>query len=209
VGSRFQERSRAQAASGAAFYMWAAVAGLLILAILAAACNGSTVTPSASPSVVASASPVGGVVGPGLTLGPDATIWPLDIIDGTIALAAMDNEIKKAGQDLITAADTQDLVMMLGAAQGLSDLATQGLASAQRLSTWQSTQAVGKSYLDVLTSIKTAADRLATAIQQQDAAGIGSSAQALGLAIETYRGVRGQIVELANFALTMRHMLVK
>ena len=39
-------------------------------------------------------------MGPGPTLGPDATIWPLDIIDGTIALAAMDNEIKKAGQDL-------------------------------------------------------------------------------------------------------------
>ena len=31
--------------------------------------------------------------------------------------------------------------MMLGAAQGLSDLATQGIPSAERLSTWSSTQA--------------------------------------------------------------------
>jgi hypothetical protein len=173
--------------------------------MLAAACTG----PSVTPSPAASASPVGGVAGPGATLGPGATIWPLDIIDGTIALAAMDNEIKKAGADLITAADKQDLVMMLGAAQGLSDLASQGLPNAQRLSTWSSTQTAGKAYLDVLTKIKGASDQLATAIQNQDAAGIGSGAQAVGAAIAQYRGVRGQIVELANMALPMRRMFVK
>ncbi len=146
---------------------------------------------------------------PGPTLGPDATIWPLDIIDGTIALAALDTEIKKAGADLITAANTQDLQLMLGAAQGLSDLAYQSLPNAQRLTTWPSTKAAGTSYLGVLGKIKSAADQLAAAIQNGDAPGITTGAQAVGAAIEAYRGVRGQIVELANMALSMRHMLVK
>lgn len=204
MGSISEERSLAQAPTGRAFHSWAAAAALLLLATLAAACTGTSATPPA-----ASASPVLGAAGPGATLGPDATIWPLDIIDGTIALAAMDNEIKKAGTDLVTAADQEDLTKMLGAARGLSDLASQGMPNAQRLSTWSSTQAAGKAYVEVLTNIKAAADQLAAAIQNGDAAGIGSGAQALGATIEQYRSVRGQIVELANMALSMRHMLVK
>jgi hypothetical protein len=185
------------------------------MVILGAACNASPVPPSAGPGASPAGSGSGATVGPDVSVGPGASLspgavtWPLDIIDGTIALAALDNEVKKAGTDLITAANQKDLQLMLAAAGGLSDLASQGLPSAQRLTTWPATQAAGTAYVDVLGKVKTAADQLAAAIRKGDAAGITSGAQALGTSIEQYRGVRGQIVELVNQALTMRRLLLK
>jgi hypothetical protein len=187
---------------------------LLIVATLASGCGGSPAT--ASPAGSAGASPGTGVVGgpagspgAGASLPPGTVTWPLDVIDATIALAALDNEVKKAGTDLVTAADKEDLALMRNAATGLRDLASQSLPNARRLTRWRDTATAGTAYVDVLGKIQHASDQLVTAINKGDAAGIATSAQDVGAAIEQYRSVRSQIVDLANKAIQMRHLLVQ
>jgi hypothetical protein len=190
----------------------------LIVALLASACSGSSASPSppAASSGPAVASPGTGLVGgapgsPGadVSLPPGTVVWPLDVIDATIALAALDNEIKKAGTDLQTAAAKEDLKLLLSASTGLRNLAAQSLPNARTLTKWPDTTAAGNAYVDVLGKIESSAGQLATAITKGDAPGIATGAQAVAGSIEQYRGVRGQIVDLANKAIEMRRLLLQ
>ena len=95
--------------------------GLAMLVVtLVAACGGST-----KPASVASPSPTGGA-GTAATPGPEATSWPLDVVEAVVALGAADTELWKAGADIARAADSEDVKAMWGAADGTVKL-IQGL----------------------------------------------------------------------------------
>ncbi len=94
-------------------------AGLLLLAVMVAACgtpagtaSPSAVTPSVAPSDDTAAA----------TLGPKATPWPGTVVEAVLFLGKADLEIKEAGADLGAAAASQDLKAMWGAADGLATL---------------------------------------------------------------------------------------
>src|SRR5207253_566492 len=67
------------------------------------------------------------------TLPPGMKFWPTSVIDATIALAAVDNELKKAAGDWTAGAQSKDMELLLAAAQGMAYLAGQSMPNAQRL----------------------------------------------------------------------------
>jgi hypothetical protein len=132
------------------------------------------------------------------------------VIDATIALAALDNEVKRAGADLIVAVQQQDMRMFLGASDGLRDLARESIPNAQRLLIWPDTQAAGEAYLPVLCGMEAAASDLSAALRAGNGQGVTDASGLLATAVNDYRGIRSNLVDLADIALVMkRGLLVK
>ena len=147
---------------------------------------------------------------PDRTLPPGMEPWPESIINATISLAALDNEIKRAGADLIVATDTQDLALMLGAAHGLAAITEQSLPNAERLITYPVTQSVGEAYVPILSAITLASTALADALTRGDGPAVVSTSQDLAAALQAYGLARASLIDLADLALVMRRgMLVK
>jgi hypothetical protein len=126
------------------------------------------------------------------------------VISATIALAALDNEIKLAGADLIVAAQQQDMRLFLGASEGLATLARESIPNAQRLLVWDDTRAVGQAYLPVLCAMENAATALAEGLRAGDGEAVTASSGLLAAVIEEYRAIRADLVRLAEIALIMK-----
>jgi hypothetical protein len=186
------------------------------LTALLTACAGAAAAPVASPgafpsTVAESTAPVaasGDVPSPELSLTPIAP-WPTDIIDATIALGVLDNQVKLAGSDLATGVAERDLAQVLGASDGLAALVTQALPDALKLTTWPDTNGVGTAYLTVLTAIGTAATQTSAALREGDTEAFVTGMQDLGGALQQYQSVRVAMVDLVDKALQMRHMLLQ
>lgn len=178
-------------------------AAIVLIALVMIAGCGATPPPSNTPVPTPVPTPTAGIPN------PNTQIWPTDVISATIALAAMDNEVKKAGDDLTKAADTADLVLLLGAAEGLAKLAGDSIPNARILIGWADTKAVGDAYLPALTAIQVSAQGLATAVRGNDPAGVTSNSQSLGQAIGLYAKARPLIVDVADKALEMQKHLLR
>ncbi|MEA2622729.1 MAG: hypothetical protein QOH61_1639 [Chloroflexota bacterium] len=172
---------------------------LCLAALIAVAACGGQSAPTGAPN----ASPTRGAVD------PNVTIWPADVISATIALAALDNEIKKAGTDLNKAVETSDPALMLTAADGLAQLAGPSIANAQKLTTYPETKAAGTAYVPVLADINTSSLALAKALRAGDGGGVTTASQQLGDALGRYATIRTLIVDLANKAIEMQKHYVK
>jgi len=207
----------------------AAVVGIGLMTVLLAACSGASPTSSPSPIQAPSPTPVpsvtaatpatvvpsavaigsGGLSSPARSLPPGVTQWPTDIIDATIALGVLDNQIKLAGSDLAAGVSERDMAQILGASDGLATLLTQALPDAQKLTTWADTKEAGTAYTAVLTAMATAATQAASALREGDTETFVAGMQDLGAALQQYEIVRVPMVDLVDQALLMRHMLVK
>jgi hypothetical protein len=173
-----------------------ALALAMTIALLGA-CGGQT--PSASSS------PTAAVIPPD----PNLTIWPSDVVNATIALGALDNEMKKAGNDLNTAIDTSDTRLLLGAAEGLAALAEQSIPNAQKLAGYAETKNTGAAYVQVLASIVKAGKALAAALRAGDSPGVATAAQDLGKALGDYAAARTPMVDLVDRAVLMQKHYVR
>jgi hypothetical protein len=163
---------------------------------------------SASPSLIAS--PGVTQANPDRTLPPDMAIWSPTLINATLALGALDNEIKKAGGDLVVASQEGDLELLLGASRGLAELARQSVPNAERLTTYPDTEAVGTSYIPVLQAIDAAATALGDGLVAGDGEAVELASLDLAAAIRQYDAVRPALVDLVDLALIMRRgLLVK
>jgi len=183
---------------------------------------GGNVPPSAAPSTAASSPAGSGAPGaspsasaglpdfgnPDRTLPPGMRTWPTSVIDATIALAAADNEFRKAQADLSQAAQTNDSVLMLSALDGTADLAAQALPNAQKLTTWVDTQTVGQQLVVSYTAFQQSALAAATALRGNDNAAFASAIGELKTAIEDYGAARSGLVNLTDLALIMRKGLL-
>jgi hypothetical protein len=156
----------------------------------------------------AAASPTPEAFAPGRTLPPGTVLWPESVIGSTISLAVLDNEIKRAGADLIVAAEQRDMQLFLSASEGLQRLAGRAIPNANRLLTWEDTRATGAAYLPVLCALERAAGELATALRAGDGDGVTAASGLLATAIQEYRDVRADLVDLAEVALIMRRGLL-
>jgi hypothetical protein len=141
---------------------------------------------------------------------PEVVLWPVSVIDATISLAALDNEVKRAGADLIVGSQRQDVELMLGAAFGLARIARESIPNAERLTTYPVTADVGRRYVPVLARIDSAATLLGQALLDADPDGVEAASGYVAAAMAAYGEVRPDLVELADIALTMRRgLLVK
>jgi hypothetical protein len=145
---------------------------------------------------------------PTRTLPPGVKTWPASVIDAAISLAVLDNEIKKAGADLIVGTDNEDLRTILGAADGLAQLAVDTIPDAEKLTTWDDTRAVGESYLPVLADVRDAAEAIGTSLRAGDTDAFVAALPDLTAAMDAYETIRGPMLDVAEMALTMRRGLL-
>jgi len=167
---------------------------------------------SADASTAPSAAPTDPDLGvtPDRTLPPGMDNWPPSVVNATIALAAVDNEIKKASADWAQGAQSQDMELLLAAAQGMAYLAGESIANAERLAAFPETQAVGAQLVEVLAAIEAAGGSLADAMLAGDGAAVQAAIPALQVAMEGYGAARPALIERAELALVMRRgLLVK
>jgi hypothetical protein len=173
----------------------AAAAALLLLVV---ACGGATSpNPQASPTTSADAS------GPA----PKPTHWPTSTIEGTIALGAADTEIWKAGVDLRKAAESEDLELMLGAADGLAKLLEGNLPNVPRLQSYPATKDLGDGLEISYAGLLNAAVQIRDSITGGDSNGLLEGFTKLTAAIELYAVQRQALAEAAIQAVFMKRVL--
>lgn len=155
----------------------------LLTALVMAACGSSG--PSLTPSPSA-ATPAGSPV-PSLAV-PDS--WPSDVVSAVIALGAADAEFASAGGDLIAAADTSDLELMLGAANGLAALVEVNRSNAEALAAYEPFTELGAAYLRAFDLLGGGASSLSESILTGDAEGIVEGSRTIASGVAAYGEVR-------------------
>ena len=171
---------------------------------------GAVLSPAASALPTAAADPSESPMGfnPDRTVPPGMQQWPESVVNATVALAATDNELRKAAADFAVGAREQDVELLVTAAQGMAFLARESIANAERLGTWVDTQAVSALLIPVYQELDLQGSAFADAALAGDAAGVESAAIGLGTAMESYGAVRDQLLDRAELALVMRRGLL-
>jgi hypothetical protein len=132
------------------------------------------------------------------------------VVSATIALAAADKEFQEAVVDWQTGGTTQDMDLLLAAAQGMSYLADRSLANAQRLVDFPELTTVGADLVAAFTTVNAAGQAVSDTALAGDAAGFEAAVTELGAGMAAYAEARGPMIEAAELALVMRRgMLVK
>lgn len=177
---------------------------------VASAAPAASMAASAAPSP--SVAPTDGIIGlnPDRTIPPGMPTWPPSVVNATIALAAVDNEFRKATLDFGAGAQSQDMELLLAAAQGMGFLADQSLPNAERLTTFSETEAVGVELVAAFTQVRAAATATVEALTSGDGAATEAALTELAGAMQAYGEVRPGLIDRAELALVMRRgMLVK
>lgn len=168
----------------------------LLVAVLAGC--GPAVTPPASPSP-----------GPSESAGPAPTSWPFGVPSAVIALGAMDNELPKAGADLIAAAEAEDFAKMRGAADGLVHLIDGNLPNTRTLQTYEFTGDLGADLEAALLAIRSGAAGIRDGIDAADAEAIVAGSRGLSEGLAAYGELRFPLSELIPEAMRQKRALVK
>jgi hypothetical protein len=186
-------------------------AGLLIVALLVAACGAATGSPSpdsASPSAGVSASPGPSASG-GDAEAPQPTSWPGGVVEAIVILAKADLEIKAAGGDLGAAAAYEDLEAMWGAADGLATLISRLQPQVDRIRDYPVTAAAASAYDAAFPDMLAGATKIRDSITAGDAAGLTAGVQQLAQGTAAYEDARRELGPLVEPALLMQRVLVK
>jgi hypothetical protein len=181
-------------------------AGLLLLAVMVAACGtqAGTASPSAATSSVAPSDDTAAA-----TLGPKATPWPGTVVEAVLFLGKADLAIKEAGADLGAAAASQDLEAMWGAADGLATLLERLQTLVPRIADYPETAVAAKAYKAAFPDMLAGATLLRDSITDGDSPGIAEGSRQLAAGLEKYAEARRLIVPLFNEAILMQRYLVK
>jgi hypothetical protein len=166
----------------------------LLAPLLAFACDGAPASPSPSTPGAASASPM-------------PSLWPSGVPAAVLALAATDNEIRKASVDLVAAAEAEDPEAMLGAAQGLARLTDANIANADLLDSFEVTRPAGAKTREAMIGLRDAAFMIRDSIRAGDAAGVEEGSRRLAAAVGTYGEARVLLAALVEEALRQTRAL--
>jgi hypothetical protein len=180
--------------------------GLLLLAVLVAACGapGGTASPSAvTPSVAPSDDTAAA------TLGPKPTPWPGTVVEAVVLLAKADVEIQAAGADLGVAAADQDLEAMWGAADGLATLVKRLQTQVPRIAEYPMTASAAQAYEAAFPDMLAGAALLRDSITAGDSPGVVEGSQQLSAGLAKYAEARRLIGPLFEQAVLMQRILVK
>lgn len=175
----------------------APLAGPLLATLLALGCGGAPATaPAPTTPGVASAS-------------PQPSLWPAAVPAAVLALAATDNEIRKAGIDLAAAAEAEDPAAMMGAAEGLARLAEANIGNAELLESFELTRPAGTKAREAMIALRDAAVMLRDSIRDGDAAGVEEGSRRLAAAVGIYGEARVLLAALTEEALRQTRALVR
>jgi hypothetical protein len=180
-----------------------AVGIALSVAVLVGACGG-TGSPGASASASPSASP-SGAAGPT----PKPTAWPTTAIEAAIALGASDHEMQKAVADLSNAIATEDVQLMLGAADGLHQLLDGIKVNVPRLQAYPATAALGDQLGAAYVALDEAAVKIRDSIVAGDSAGVVEGFNKLAAGTDLYGAVRQGLADAATQAIFMKRTLLQ
>ncbi len=135
--------------------------------------------------------------------------WPSGVVTAVIALAAADAELASAGGDLIAAANTSDLELMLGAAIGLAALVDANRPNAEVLAAYEPFAELGAAYLRAFDLLGGGAAALSEAITTGDAEGIIEGSRTIAAGVAAYGEVREPMSVLLPEALRQSGAKVK
>lgn len=195
--TRTSPRSRA-ARAGAPLPAARVLLVAVLFAAAAAACGGSATGPIVSPTPSVKATP-----------GPKATPWPAPVLEGTLAMAAADAELWKAGADIARAADASDVEAMWGAADGLAKLLEELMPNIDALEAYPHTAELGAAYRAAFPVMLEGAVQIRDSITGGDAAGVVAGSQRLAEGVRLYGDVRAILQPYVNDALKMKDSLVQ
>jgi hypothetical protein len=168
---------------------------LVVIAALLAACSaGPTPSPSAS-------------TGPDGSPGPKPTRWPGTAVLAVIKLGGADGEIAKAGQDFITAAETNDVALLWGAADGLIPVVEDLVPSVDPLEGFDLTAELAEHLRTAYPLMLEGATLLRDSIPAGDAAGVEEGSRKLAEGLTAYAPARAILAELVPEALLQQRIL--
>jgi len=219
-GPRTVAQQGGPAGTRSATRAWVGAVGSGLLASLAlavAACgsgpgpSGNVSTSSSAIAVASSPASTGASAAPGGSPAPDPSgpSWPGTTVLATIALGAADGEIQKAGIDLETAVNNQDLKAMWGAADGLAKMIDGLMPNIARLEIYPATQPAAAIYRTAFPEISAGAKQLRDAITAGDANGIIAGSQQLEQGLADYGPVRQLIAGLVEQAIVQQRLLLQ
>jgi hypothetical protein len=126
-----------------------------------------------------------------------------------VALGAADAEIGKAGADLQSAADKQDLRAMWGAADGLAKLIDANSANVAALELDPATKDAAAVYRTAFPDLSGGAVQLRDAITAGDNAGIVAGTRRMAAGLAEYGTIRDVLPDLVAQALVQKRLLVR
>ncbi len=180
--------------------------------------TGAPALVAAAPSVdagPAASGPVpGSSVAPGSSAAPLPSVdpnvqpkWPGATVLAVVHLGIADTQIQKAGEDLQTATNNEDLKAMWGAADGLAKLIDGLMPEVSRLDLAPDTQPIGKLYQKAFPELSAGAKQLRDSITSGDAQGVVAGSQAIAAAINDYAPIRSSIGDLFEAALLQQRLI--
>jgi len=188
----------------------------IVIACGSAASSGSVAPASTSGGAAAGSGEPSFSFGPlpsGLVLpsiDPDATPhWHGATVLAMIHLGIADTQIQKAGDDLTTATNNQDLKGMWGAADGLAKLIDDLMPEVGFLNLDPETTPVQQLYLKSFPEISAGAKQLRDAITAGDASAIVAGSQALAQGLTDYGPVRDQLQDLFEQAVLQQRLYTR
>lgn len=170
----------------------------ILSAATAAACGGNASGPIASPSPTVQTTP-----------GPKATPWPAPVLEGTLAMAAADAELWRAGADIARAANAADVEAMWGAADGLAKLLEELMPNIDALEAYPHTAELGAAYRAAFPVMLEGAVQIRDSITAGDSAGVVAGSKRLAEGVRLYGDVRAILQPYVNDALKMKDSLVQ
>lgn len=180
------------------------VSGLaLFVAIIVAACGAA----AGSPTPQASGTGTAASGDPGVA--PSPTRWPGGVVEAVMNLGKADSEIEAAGADLGTAAASEDLEAMWGAADGLVTLLSRLIPEVDRIKDYPETAPAANALTVAFPEMLAGASELRDGITAGDAARIVTGSQRLATGLEDYRQARRLLGPLVDEAILMQRILVK
>jgi hypothetical protein len=185
--------TRRRAVAGQAFCATLATVAIVLLVVRCGGATPSSEGPGASPSPS----------GPG----PQPTTWPVTTIEVTIGLGAADAEILKAGADLQSAAETEDVELMWGAADGLAKLLDNMLTRVDALTSYSGTANLGVALESSYVALRGAAVQIRDSITAGDSDGIVDGFTKLTAASASYADQRQALADAAIQAVFMKRVL--
>lgn len=198
--------SRGAGRAGERRFFSAAVPIVLIVlaALIGAGCadgRSTTVSPSISPSAGASGSP-------DASGGPKATPWPGNAVLGIEALGAADGPIVAALSDLGRGIQTEDLVLIRRAADGLAGLDVL-LPNIDKINIYPPLVPFSERYDAAIRGIVTAAKATRDAIDARDADAITATTGELITSLRAYADVQPELAKWVEESTVQRRLLVQ
>ncbi|MBI2764175.1 MAG: hypothetical protein HYX54_10640 [Chloroflexi bacterium] len=173
---------------------------ILYLVVLVTACGGAaTATPASSPTATGS-DPAGSPA-------PKPPRWPGTAVLAVIKLAGADGEIAKAGKDFMTAANSNDLRLMWGAADGLIPVVQDLVSSVDPLERFNKTAELAGYLRKAYPLLIEGATLLRDSITAGDATGVEEGSRKLAEGLNAYAPARAILSDLVTEALLQQRIL--